>query len=100
MIKHIVLFKLKEYSSEKEKKIILKKMEEKLMALKETITELKYIEVGPHIDINSQSYDLCLITHFDSVEALDIYRVHPDHKKVVSYIMDVTVSRAAVDFEV
>ncbi|MCF8359736.1 MAG: Dabb family protein [Prolixibacteraceae bacterium] len=99
MIKHVVLFKMKDYASESEKKEVLNELEARLMTLKETIGELRYIEVGKHIDIQSPSYDLCLITHFDSVKDLDAYRVHPDHQKIVKFIMEVTTSRAAVDFE-
>ena len=99
MINHVVLFKLKEYSSVEEKKEVLDQFEAKLLALKGLIAELKFIEVGKHYLIDSPSYDLSLITHFDSIEDLDVYRVHPEHLKVVDFVKEITVDRAAVDYE-
>ena len=99
MINHVVLFKLKEYSSAEEKKEVLNQLEAKLLALKEYIPELKYVEVGKHYLIDSPSYDLSLITHFESIADLDVYRVHPEHLKVVDFVKEVTVERAAVDYE-
>jgi hypothetical protein len=99
MINHVVLFKLKEFETIEEKQSVLNEFESKLLNLKSLIHELKFIEVGKHIHIDSPSYDLCLITHFDSVADLEIYKVHPDHLKVVDFVKQVTIDRAAVDFE-
>jgi len=49
--------------------------------------------------INSPSYDICLITHFESSEDLKKYQVHPEHLKIIDFVQAVTVSRAAVDYE-
>ena len=43
--------------------------------------------------------DICLISHFENMEDLDVYRVHPEHMKVVKLVGETTVSRAAVDYE-
>ena len=99
MINHVVLFKLKEYNSESEKQKVITEIEEALLDLKGKIIELKYIEVGVNYDLATKLHDICLITHFDSVEKLDAYRVHPDHMKVVELIGKHAVQRAAVDFE-
>lgn len=97
MINHVVLFKLKDYSAE-EKVKVLAELKGMLLALKDTINELKYIQVGENYMLDSKSYDLALLSHFDSVEDLDVYRVHPEHLKVVARIGETTVGRAAVDF--
>lgn len=98
MINHVVLFKLKKYpDSEKEK--IVAELKRMLLDLKAKIPELKHIEVGENYELDAKSFDLALITHFDSVESLDVYRVHPEHQKVVAYVGEVTEARAAVDFE-
>jgi len=99
MINHVVLFKLKEFETLEEKQMVLDEFKSKLMALKNSIEELKFIEVGKHIRINSPSYDLCLITYFETEADLEIYKVHPDHLKVVDFVKQVTVDRAAVDFK-
>ena len=99
MINHVVLFKLKKYNSESEKQTEISKIEEALLGLSGKIDELKYIEVGVNYNLTAQSHDICLITHFDSINQLDAYRIHPEHLKVAELIGQHAVERAAVDFE-
>lgn len=98
MINHVVLFKLKEFPAE-EKQEVVAKLKAMLLALKGKINELKYIEVGENYELESKSFDVALISHFESVEDLDVYRVHPEHLKVIAYVGEVTDARAAVDFQ-
>lgn len=98
MINHVVLFKLKEYP-ESEKKAVLKKIKSALEALKDKITEIKYLEVGLNYELHAKSYDICLISHFETLADLDVYRTHPDHLEIFDLIKEATVDRAAVDFE-
>ncbi len=99
MINHVVLFKLKNYDSESQKQIEISKIEEALLGLSGKIEELKYIEVGVNYDLAAKSFDICLITHFESLDQLDAYRIHPEHLKVAELIGQHAVERAAVDFE-
>lgn len=99
MINHVVMFKLKEYSSESEKEVAIGLIREALLGLSGKIAELKYIEVGQNYELASKSFDICLITHFEDVEQLDRYRVHPEHVKVTELIKQHVVERAAVDFK-
>jgi len=99
MINHVVLFKLKTYSSDTEKQNVISSIEDSLLSLKETVEELKYIEVGINYELTSKSYDICLITHFETVDSLNSYKIHPDHVKVAELIGQHAVERAAVDFE-
>lgn len=98
MINHVVLFKLKDYS-EDEKARLISEMKSLLEGLKGKIDELKYIEVGVNYELNSKSYDLVLLTHFNTIEELDQYRIHPEHKKVVARFSELRLDRAAVDYE-
>ncbi len=98
MINHIVLFKLKEYP-EQEKKEVVAELKAMLEGLKFKIKEVKYMEVGANYELDAKSYDLALITHFENLDDLETYRVHPEHQKVVKRVGETTVSRAAVDFE-
>lgn len=99
MINHVVLFKLKKYDSESEKQDVISSIEDALLNLSGKIDELKYIEVGVNYELASKSHDICLITHFETVEELDAYRIHPEHIKVGELIGQHVVERAAVDFE-
>ena len=94
MITHIVLFKLKDNSTES-----LEKATNVLMSMKDKISELKHIEVGIDITHSDRSYDMALITKFDSVEDLEAYQIHPVHVKVAEYILSVRESTITVDFE-
>ena len=97
MINHVVLFKLKDYPSD-EKAKVLAEIKSLLEGLSDKIPEVKFIEVGLNYEVDAKSHDICLLSHFETIEALDKYRVHPEHLKVVERIGETTVSRAAVDY--
>lgn len=99
MINHVVLFKLKKYDSESQKQNVIGSIEDALLSLKDKITELKHIEVGVNYELAAKSYDMCLISHFESIEDLDAYRIHPEHLLVAELIGKHAVERAAVDYE-
>ena len=94
MITHIVLFKLKDRSPESVARTaqVLRDMEGK-------IDELLSIEVGTDVLHSERSYDIALITKFESLEALGAYQVHPVHKKVIEHMNEARESSVAVDFE-
>jgi len=99
MINHVVLFKLKEFESEDEKAVVRNKIKNALLSLKEKIDELKYIEVGLNHQLNSDSFDICLITHFETLEDLSSYKFHPEHINILELVKANVSDRAAVDFE-
>jgi hypothetical protein len=99
MIQHIVLFKLNEFENEDQKAVVRNKITHALLALKDKIEVLKFIHVGQNFELMTPSYDIGLITHFVSLSDLEIYRVHPEHLKVVELIKSNTSGRAVIDFE-
>ena len=100
MIQHNVLFKLKEFENEDQKAVVRNKIKNALLALKDKIEVLRYIQVGQNYELMSSSYDICLITHFETLRDLEVYRVHPEHLKVIELIMSNTSGKAVVDFEI
>ena len=77
---------------------MLKKEFEKLIGL---IPVLKNIEVGiNHPDTPASNYDLALYCEFNSVEDLNIYQEHPEHKKIGTIITKRRTGRACVFYEV
>ncbi|MFD2117321.1 Dabb family protein [Paenibacillus yanchengensis] len=94
MLTHIVLFKLKDNSAAKveETAQVLRNMEGK-------IEELKYIEVGIDVLHSERSYDIALITKFDSMADMDKYQVHPVHQEVIKHMQQVRESSISVDYE-
>ena len=97
MINHVVLFKLKEYSLE-EKGEIIEELKFLLQGLKEKTGLLEHIEVGVNYELDAKSYDIVLLSHFKDLESLNLYRVHPEHLKVLERIKETTELRAAVDY--
>lgn len=94
MITHIVLFKLKDESAES-----IEKAKNTLMDMDGKIPELKDIEVGINITHADRSYNLALVTKFDSLESLEAYQINPIHVGVSKYMVSVSTSIVAVDFE-
>ena len=99
MIKHIVLYKLKEIENEDQKAVVRNKIKTALLSLKDKFKEVKYIEVGLNHELNSDSFDICLITHFETLEDFNFYQDHPEHLKVKEFVKANASERAAVDYE-
>ena len=97
MIKHVVLFKLKEFASEEEKTRKINQIKLGLLNLKTIIKELQSIEVGINENYKEQ-YDIALITTHLSMADMQVYAVHPEHQAVSKIVRDVLESRACVDF--
>ena len=98
MFNHIVFFKLKDFQDNQTKADVRDQIKNALLGLKEKIDVLKYIEAGSSIELNNGSFDISLITRFDSKEAFEIYRDHPEHQKVVGLVRENTTDRAVVDY--
>ncbi len=94
MITHIVLFKLNDRNDKS-----LEKVRDILMNMKDKIPELMDIEVGTDLTQSDRSYDIALVTKFNSVEDLEAYQINPIHIKVSDYMISVRESSVTVDFE-
>jgi len=95
MITHIVFFKLTEPSQAN-----LSAAREILSSMQGTIPHLRQLEVGVDLVRSERSFDLALVTRFDSVEDLQSYQVHPYHAEtVVPFIKQLAKSTVTVDYE-
>lgn len=100
MIKHIVMWKLKEVAEGKTKAENAGIMKELLEDLPQKIEELKSAEVGINIleGDDEAICDVVLTTQCETQEDLEAYAVHPDHQKVVAFIKKVVTERRVVDY--
>ena len=99
MVKHIVLWKLKEEAHGNDKATNAKLIKEKLEDLSGKIEGLLKIEVG--IDfLGNNNYDVVLYSELASREALDIYQAHPLHQAVLPFVKEAVSDRKAVDYEI
>jgi hypothetical protein len=100
MVKHILCLKLKDFAEGKSKPENTRLAKEKLLALKEKIKEIKYLEVGINDPTAPQSnFDLALITEFESFDDLNTYQKHPEHVKTSEFMKKIMDIRGCVDFE-
>lgn len=98
MVKHVILWTLKEMSDD-EKKSVKAGIKEGLEALKGKIPGLVDIKVNTE-GLPSSTADLMLDSTFESAEALKGYSVHPEHVAVADgKVRPYTASRACLDFE-
>lgn len=94
MFTHIVFFKLKNIEQASEARNILLSMEGK-------IPQLKGLEVGVDLLHTERSYDLALVTRFDSQEDMKAYGVHEYHvNEVLKYLKPMLESSKVVDYEI
>lgn len=97
MVKHIVMWSFKEEVGTQERVEASAKIKEGLEGLTGVVPGL----ISAHVvtePISSSSHDLCLITEFDTAEALKAYATNPDHVKVAAFVRSVTCNRACMDF--
>jgi len=90
MIKHIVIWTMKENATLEQKQ----EMKLRLEALNGKIPEILTIEVG--IDVENET--MSLYSEFFSKEDLAVYQAHPDHQAVVGFIKTLVIGRFTSDY--
>lgn len=98
MVKHIVLFKLKEETPAADKLAAMHKFKEAIEALPAKISVIKKVEVGLNIN-PGETWNIALYSEFDTLEDVKLYATHPDHVAAGKLLADVKESRACVDYE-
>ena len=98
MVRHIVLFRLKESLSQAEKRDIAVRFKTAIEALPEVIGFIGKIEVGLNINPGEQ-WHIALYSEFDSLDDVKYYAQHPDHVAAGKLLAHVKESRACVDYE-
>ena len=100
MVKHIILWTLKEEYSKEEKEEIKKGIKQGLESLQGKIPGL--MEIRVQIDsLASSNADLMLDSTFESAEALKGYSTHPEHVAVADgKVRPFTATRACLDYEI
>ena len=94
MLKHCVLVKFKSDTNEAQ----IADLEKSLAALPAVIPEIKNYEFGRDVVRSPRSYDFAVVATFDNLDAMNRYRAHPAHQRVLETIKDMCESILAVDF--
>ena len=100
MVKHVILWNLKDEYSEEEKKNIKANIKREIEALQGKIPGL--IDIKIYTDgLASSNADLMLDSTLESEEALKAYAIHPDHVAAADgFVRPYTASRCCLDFEI
>jgi len=98
MVKHIVLFKLKDEVSAEMKLVAMNNFKKAIEALPTTISFIRKIEVGLNVN-PAETWSIALYSEFDSLEDVKAYAVHPAHVAAGKLLAEVKESRACVDYE-
>ena len=93
MIRHIVLFKLKE-----EFKAEIPQLVKNFYTMKGKVEGLLDLEAGADILGSERSYDLALICTFADRASFDAYQTHPAHMPVKKRMHEVREGSVACDF--
>ncbi|TDI79988.1 MAG: Dabb family protein [Caldithrix sp.] len=101
MIKHIVMWKLKEHAEGCSKLENAQKLKSWLESLADKIAELKFVEVGINFDHSDAAFDVVLYTEFENKQALKSYQAHPEHQRLIKEFLDkIRLEKKVVDYEV
>lgn len=100
MIKHIVMWKLKDFAEGRKKADNALTIKTQLEALKSKIEVIEQIEVGVNINPSEGAFDAVLCSEFKDEEALATYKNHPEHLKVAGFVAKVRENRVVVDYVV
>lgn len=92
MVRHIVFMKFPDFS-------LAQIAKEKLLSMQGNIEVLQAIEVGIDFSRSERSYDLALVTTFNSKEDLEAYRIHPYHQEIVAWLKANNTETKVVDYE-
>jgi hypothetical protein len=101
MIRHIVMWKLKDEAAGASKEKNAEKLKLILEGLRTNIDEIKAVEVG--IQINGEekeALDVVLICDFETELDFKMYTRNPHHKKAIDFIEKVADKRFFVDYYV
>ena len=100
MVKHVILWTLKDELSSEEKVTIKQGIKEGLEGLKGKVPGI--VDIKVNIDgLASSNADLMLDSTFENEDALKAYAVHPEHVAVAdSKVRPYTKIRSCLDYEV
>jgi antibiotic biosynthesis monooxygenase (ABM) superfamily enzyme len=98
MIKHIVMWKLKERAEGADRAANAVEMKRRLDACATLVPGILKFEVALAQPGLEASYDVVLYSEFASKEALDAYAGHPAHQALIPFFGAVREARQCMDY--
>lgn len=96
MVVHTVMWKFKD---DLDRTASYRELKADLEALIGKVPGLLSIDFGLNINPSDAAWDITLRSSHDDPQALEDYRVHPDHVKIGAKIASFTKDRAVVDYQ-
>lgn len=100
MIKHIVMWKLKDEAEGADRATNAAEMKRRLDACANIVPGIITFEVTLAQPGLEATYDVVLYSEFENKAALDAYAAHPTHKALVPFIGAIREGRQCMDYEV
>jgi hypothetical protein len=100
MIRHVVMWKLKEEALGFDKAALKAELKGRLEALVGRVPSIITFEVGINVVPADTAADVCLVSTFADLAGLQAYVDHPVHQEVVAFVKQVAAERRAADYEV
>ncbi len=98
MIKHIVIFRLKDDIDEAVKQQVMNNFKRDIEALPSVIGCIEHIHVGLNVN-PEEACHICLTSSFASLNDLCAYATHPAHQAIAARLKPYVAGRSCVDFE-
>jgi quinol monooxygenase YgiN len=95
MVKHIVMWRLRDSASKAADAVRIKVL---LEGLSGRIPGLLKIEVGANFIADPNAADVVLYSEFTDAAALAVYQAHPLHLEVVPQVKALAVERRSADY--
>jgi hypothetical protein len=100
MIKHIVMWQLKDHAEGADKATNAIKMKALLDACSDIVPGIVKLEVAIAQAGLEATYDVVLYSEFESAAALDGYQNHPQHLALKPFVSAIRLARQCMDYEV
>ncbi|MGC4118999.1 MAG: Dabb family protein [Myxococcales bacterium] len=98
MIRHIVMWKLKDHADGADKATNAAKVKELLESCRDLVPGMRLLEVALPTPGLEASCDVVLYSEFDDKTALDAYQNHPKHVAIKPKILAVREERQCMDY--
>ncbi|MGZ3159778.1 MAG: Dabb family protein [Burkholderiaceae bacterium] len=99
MLKHIVMWKLKDFAEDADKQTNARKMKDMLDACANLVPGILKLEVATAQDGLEATYDVVLYSEFTDKAALDSYQNHPQHVALKPFFSAIRDARQCMDYE-
>lgn len=100
MIRHIVMWKFKDFAEGSNREENLAAVKQKLESLPKELPIIRRMEVHINENPNPKNYDAVLISEFDNADDLETYKTYPPHQAISAFVAKVRESRACVDYTI